>query len=326
MLFKDIVGQGHLIKMLTNAIISDRVAHAYLFYGPSGTGKETVALAFAQALICPNNNEGSACGECISCKKVVGENHPDVHIIKPAGVSLKIEQVRALQKEVKLKPYEAKKKVFIINQAETLTGQAANSLLKTLEEPPGETVFILITVNPYSLLPTILSRCQQISFSKVSTDLVKGMLINKFQKKPEEATFLAVLADGIVGRAIQSVEQDNIMQQRDYAIQLAELAEQGNYLDFYRISEELENKKEEISLILDFMSSWYRDIVVWQETQDEGLLINLDKLEIIKKQNNYPTNKIIYIIGVIENIKNKITAKVNFRLAMEVLLLSLNHA
>lgn len=326
MLYNEIIGHDHLISMLKNALKYNRVAHAYLFHGHFGIGKKTVATAFAQALVCTEPQGGAACGCCFACKKAAGGNHPDIHFIEPTSPSLKLEQVRNLQKEVMLKPYEGKKKVFIISQAETLTGQAANSLLKTLEEPPEDTVFILVAVNAYTLLPTILSRCQQITFNKIPLNPMQEMIINKFNKKPEEAGFLASLADGIVGRAIQLADSGEILQQRDYAIKLAKLAREGNYFEFYQAAEELENNKDDIMTILDFMAAWYRDIIVWQETGNERLLVNLDKKEGIIKQKKYPAKLLIEIIRIIENTKYKISAKVNFRLAVEVLLISINHA
>lgn len=325
MLYNEIVGHQQIITILKNAVISDRVAHSYLFYGAPLIGKKTVARAFAQSLVCNEPIDGAACGSCVSCHKVAGGNHPDIHYIEPAGTTLKIEQVRNIQKEVKLKPFEGGKKVFIISQAESLTGQAANSLLKTLEEPPEHTVFILVADNPYTLLPTILSRCQHVPFNKVPVELIKEMLITKIQIEPKRAGFISVLSDGNPGYALQLVESEDILNKRDSAIDLAILVQKGNYLDFYKQSEELEKNKDDIIKILDFTLGWYRDILVWQETGQENLLLNLDRKDVILQQGRQEPKSILKCISIIEKIKHQIQSNVNLRLALEVMMLSLNN-
>ena len=156
-MFKDIIGHNEIIKRLKNIISSGRIANAYVFSGPPEVGKEFVAINFAKSLNCLADTE-KPCDKCISCKKIDSGNHPDVRQIKPEGTKLKIDQMRLLQKQGNYRAVEGKYKIYIINESEKMTPEAANSLLKILEEPPGTMVLILITSMYNALLPTIRSR------------------------------------------------------------------------------------------------------------------------------------------------------------------------
>jgi len=168
-------GQHIAIRQLGNALKSGKPSHAYLFSGPDGVGKRTAALSFAAALNC-SGEAGDLCGACPSCRKIVSATHSDVQVVGPSGSSLKIEQVRLLQKSINLSPMEGRYKVAIVNDADRLTTAAANSLLKVLEEPPGLTVFILITANEAALPPTVISRCQRIAFRPLSSEVLAELL------------------------------------------------------------------------------------------------------------------------------------------------------
>ena len=146
-----------------------RIAGAYLFVGPTGVGKETVANHFAKSINCLELDEG-ACGTCISCRKTADGNHPDTQIVSPSGAWIRIDQIRELQKRIVYRPYEGIRKVAILREAERMNLEAANCLLKTLEEPPAESVLILLTSNLDALIPTIRSRCQIIKFNPLRPD------------------------------------------------------------------------------------------------------------------------------------------------------------
>lgn len=197
--FHDVIGQARAVLFLQRAVTTGRVAHAYLFTGPAGVGKRAAALALAQALNCqqvssfefrvpglksgicnlqqhsdtqhptPNTQHpespNDGCGECRACRNIANGQHPDVQMIEPDGATVKIEQIRTLEADAALVPYEAQWKVFILNNAERMTEAAANALLKTLEEPARNTVFVLLTSTVAALLPTIVSRCQAVTFS-----------------------------------------------------------------------------------------------------------------------------------------------------------------
>jgi len=163
----DILGQERVVDALRRSIAANRVAHAYLFEGPNGCGRRTTALALVQTLFCAVPVAGDACGACPSCRKLAAGHHPDLHLLKPLPDKrdIVIDQVRELQQLLSLRPYEASRKACLIHPAERMTVGAANSLLKTLEEPPAHAVFILATTEPHRIPATILSRCQRYDFA-----------------------------------------------------------------------------------------------------------------------------------------------------------------
>src|SRR5574344_2693303 len=172
--FAEVVGQKPIVKTLQNALADGKIAHAYLFCGPRGTGKTTMARLFAKALNCAQG-VGKECNECEDCIDILQGKHPDVYEIDAASNS-GVDNVRKLIEQVSFSPILGRYKVYIIDEVHSMTGAAFNALLKTLEEPPANVVFILATTEPDKVLPTILSRVQRFDFSKVSDeDLVKNM-------------------------------------------------------------------------------------------------------------------------------------------------------
>ncbi len=169
MSFKNVIGHQKQIELLQRAIVNDKVVHTYLFFGNEGIGKRWVALQFAKALNCLERGaeEGDACDRCISCRKIDGALHPDVSFLEPEGPSqlIKVEAMRQMQRELAFRPYEGKRRVCVLTTADRMAPEISNTLLKTLEEPPLHTVMILLAKSARALLPTILSRCQQIPFN-----------------------------------------------------------------------------------------------------------------------------------------------------------------
>jgi len=219
--FKDIIGHNKEIDMLKRAIGSGRPAHAYLFVGPDGIGKKLIALNFAKVFNC---EEGGLepCDECPSCRKIDDGNHIDVQVFAPKGLSrqLKVEQVEQFISQVNFKPFEGNRKAFILCDADRANVSFQNKILKVLEEPPDETIIILVTSNPEGLLPTIRSRCQVMNFSPLSTDAVKGFLIaNEFTS--DEACLAASLSQGQIGKAIQWLDKERLEQRRHLFVLLS---------------------------------------------------------------------------------------------------------
>ncbi|HWI41267.1 MAG TPA: DNA polymerase III subunit delta', partial [Verrucomicrobiae bacterium] len=171
--FAGIVGHDRELSILKRALHAGRVAHAYLFEGVEGCGKKTAALALVQALFCGGVEP---CGGCPSCRKIASLQHADLHLLEPDGAQIKIDQVRELQKALSYRPIEAPRKACIIDQADRLNPAAGNALLKTLEEPPGNALIILVTSAPSAVLPTILSRCQRLEFSPVPQEAIRQLL------------------------------------------------------------------------------------------------------------------------------------------------------
>ncbi len=180
MSLKGIVGQERAIKRLTKSLKEDKVSSSYIFVGNEGTGKKLIAIEFAKAVNCLNLNEGmEACDNCHSCNVINKQCCPDLKIVETTKGSIKIEQIREIRKEIELKPFRSRKKVYIIDQAEKMTLEASNCLLKTIEEPPYYAMIILICSKIDPILPTIVSRCQIVNFGLITSLKIKELLFKK---------------------------------------------------------------------------------------------------------------------------------------------------
>lgn len=320
---REIAGHEQIIKALKNAVACGRVSHAYLFAGPEGVGKETTALAFVRALLCPRPVRGDACGTCRECRQVEGRNHPDLYFVQPSGASIRIDQIRALQRRVSYKSYQGGRKVFLIRQAETMTAEAANCLLMTLEEPPEDTVFILLSSRPQALLPTVLSRCQQYFFKKIPVAELAGGLVELHGLADEEARLYAALAGGSMGKALAYTGR-SFQEHRKLALELVETLSKSGFAEALEIADKISQKKERISIILEVLACWYRDLMVYREAGTGVSLFNRDRAEAVARSaERFETSRLVEIIEGIEAAKSKIEANANTRLALEALFLQM---
>lgn len=251
MKFSDIVGQDTAISVLKRAVANRKHYHAYLFTGPDGVGKKLTAVAFAKVLNCKNLDDDSpgdsklsgidACDECTPCRKINGNNHPDIEIVSVLEDKklISIEQIHDLQKRVWLKSMEARRKVYIIDEANNMSSEAANCLLKTLEEPNENVVFILIVQNIYSLLPTIRSRCQVIKFKAMPVKVISSFLIKNYSQEEDSAGVIAELSQGRLGTAIAYAQQDieSVMESVGEIIDIVKDRKKGGYPDYEKIFE-----------------------------------------------------------------------------------------
>lgn len=322
MAFDSIVGQKKAIESLKKAIEHDQVAHAYLFEGAEGLGKKAMALKLASALVCTGNKD-KPCGECNSCMRVSSGNHPDIKIIEEEG-TIKVDEIRELIKDIQLKPYEGLRKVYIICDADKMNMQGQNALLKTLEEPPQYATLILLTAKGNSLLPTIVSRCQTIKLNPIRLEDIKSYLINNKDIDSEKAQMLAAFSGGIVGRAVELLDNPDFHERREKVINLCKdlmtpkLLNVINHIPFF------EEQKQYIEEVLGLMISWYRDLFVYRETRSLDLIINVDKKEeIVLQAIRIDLGKVRDIIFIIEKAKNNLKSNVQFNLNIEVMLLNI---
>lgn len=320
--FKDIVGQEGAIKILQCAIKNNRLSHAYLFVGPEGVGKGLIAKTLAKALNC-QNGPANSCDECRNCIRIDLDEYPDVKMIEPTGASIKIEEMRKIRRETSFKPLEGRKKVYIIQEASTMTQPAANSLLKTLEEPQGETLFILTTSNIHGLLPTIISRCQLVRFKPLSTKVIEDFLIKKEGIMKDEAYMASNLSEGSLGKAIGIASSE----QRELRNQVIDLIAKITLKDVegvFKTAREFTQDKEQILFVLSILSSWYRDLFVFKESEDPSFLVNMDKKEEIEREiENYSKEEIEKVLSLILRTIDYIKRNVNPQLAIETLLLKI---
>ncbi|WEK54259.1 MAG: DNA polymerase III subunit delta' [Candidatus Cohnella colombiensis] len=258
--FEQILGQDRAKTILQSAIASDKVAHAYLFAGPSGSGRKEMALAFAQTLFCERDGN-DACGECLQCRKVLHGNHPDLHVIEPDGATVKIEQIRSLQRELGYRTAGDGYKVYIIESAETMTTQAANSLLKFLEEPPSPVVAILLAPSAQAVLPTILSRSQLIPFVPGDREALEAILVA--EGAPPLLTRLAVNVAPGLAASRQLLAENWFADIRNVVIQLGRESPSRFTASLIRAQQQVFKTElsEHVELLLQLLALWYRDMI-----------------------------------------------------------------
>lgn len=317
-----IVGHEKIIVQLHNAIKSSRIAGAYLFVGPAGVGKETVAIHFAKSINCLTFGE-SACGDCISCRKTDAGNHPDTQIVSPSGAWIRIDQIRELQKRIVYRPLEGVRKIVILREAERMNLEAANCLLKTLEEPPAESVLILLTTNLDALLPTIRSRCQIIKFNPLTPDGLGRYLNERFHLGDREALSVATLAGGAVGRALTYLESHDMEESdtdRHVDEEIPEILTTTDRLAAFRIAEHYSDNPE----ALDALVEWYRDILLLHQNAPADLLTHIHHLDALKQLvPHYSRYRLQSAIKTIFETKNALSRNINVTLALEVMALKL---
>lgn len=278
MSFKDIKGQDSAIAFLGSAIKNNRVHHAYIFLGPSGVGRKLTALNFAKALNCGADPDGAPCDACESCKKIDSSNHPDVRLFKPGGKSstIKIEDARRLINDIALKPYEARKKVYILDDAASMNRESANALLKTLEEPPSDSVIILIVEKMSDVLSTISSRSQVVKFYPMKKGDLDKTLVEVYNIAGERAGLLSSLSSGRIGEALK-LNDDEAFERRSRIL--------DGFLSGAIFESEFDVSREESIFMLETIATWYRDLMVVKVGALADIpLINADRKDLIIKR------------------------------------------
>ena len=324
MAFSHILGQEKALAVLQNALRHERIPQAYVFAGYEGVGKKFSALMLAKALNC-REKQDDACDRCVSCHKIDSGNHPDVRIIEPDGQFIKIDQIREMQKDAGYKAFEGRRKVYIIDHAETMRDEAANALLKTLEEPSAECVIILVTANVYALLPTVLSRCQFIRFVALGVEKLVELLTQRRQLDEQRARLIASLSEGCPGRAL-SMDADALLEKRARVEALFHTLSSGlqDVRVLFKEVERLVSEKDEIHEYLDLMLLWYRDMHLLREQGEARFVANSDavaRLQTAAEQCS--TGQIRRLFDIVYNTKRDILRNANLQLTLEVMLISL---
>lgn len=321
MCFTDILGQGWAISLLRRTIETNRIPHALVFTGPKGVGRFLTATTVAKALNCLGDVQGDCCDRCLSCTKIAKGVHPDVHLLAPEGSSLKIDQVRGLNQEVTLRPYEGRRKVFILDQAETMTEQAQNALLKTLEEPPGRAVLVLIAPEVSALLPTLASRCSQIRFGPLPENVVAARLQEE-GCDDTESHFLASLAGGSLGRA-QELRTSPLQEIRGLVEETFALPT-GKILPVLDLAERVVRQKETLSLFLEALLAWCRDLTVSKVTHREALLVYRNRGPALRRQSEgLALGQLLAMYHTVKQTIDGLGRYANPRLSLEVMFLKL---
>ena len=306
MYFNNIIGQDFAKKYLTNSIKKNKINHSYMFEGIDGIGKKKLSQELAKILLDTENVEST----------------PDYINIHPDGNSIKISQIRKLQTDIIVKPHK-QYKIYIINQAESMTIEAQNALLKTLEEPPEYAIIILITSNKESLLDTIKSRCEIIKFLPISIVDLNNYLITKGIDK-NRAQLLSTFARGSIEKAIELSESADFAIMRDEIQTYIEIMIDKDMIDILEISASMEKYKNDSINVLDMLINYFRDMMLLKEKVDKSMIINIDKITFIQNMSKKITySQVSKIIDIIEDTKKKIRSNCNFNISIQVMALNI---
>ncbi len=324
--FKDIIGQEQIKKHLQESIMQGSLSHAYIINGEAGSGRRLLASALTKTLLCENRTpDGDACGKCKSCLQADSNNHPDIRFITHEKASIGIDDIREqLINDISIKPYSSSHKVYIIPDANKMTEQAQNALLKTMEEPPEYAIILLLTENTQNLLPTITSRCITLNTQPLQKEVITQYLIKNLQMEPEQAKIAAGFCQGNVGKAIHFASSEDFQEMKRDTLQLLKEIDDMDVSDLMSMIKELSQRKGRITEYLDLMLLWYRDILMFKVTKDANILLYRDEYKAISRQasvRNY--EDIEKIIKAIDKAKVRLKANVNFETAIELLLLSI---
>lgn len=323
--FKDVVGHKDIIQYIKNAVEQKKLSHAYILNGQRGSGKKLLARLFAMTLQC-ESGQSDPCGECRSCMQTKSGNQPDIiTLVHEKPISISVDEIREqLNGDILIKPYSSPYKIYIVPEADLMTVQAQNALLKTLEEPPEYAVIFLLTENADSLLPTIRSRCVMLKLRNIKDQLVKKYLMEQMQVPDYQAELCAAFAQGNIGRAIMLAKSEHFNEIKDEAVQLLKYIDQMELHEIVSAIKQINKYKLEVTDYLDIMTIWYRDVLIYKATADVEKLVFGDQIKFIKEKAKKSSYEGIETILVsIEKAKTRIKANVNFDLLMELLLLTI---
>jgi DNA polymerase-3 subunit delta' len=321
-----ITGHEAAVELLDNSLKNDRLSHAYLFVGPAQVGKMTLAINLAQALNCENGEK--PCGICTSCQRILNLKHADVQILDLGGkTEISRDQIKDLEHYASLKPFEGKSRVFIIDNAEFMSSEAANCLLKTLEEPPPFVYMILLSTSEKAILSTILSRCQKLELRPIAISAIEGALIERYGIKPEDAHVLARLSSGCMGWAVQiSVNADAILHRKELLERLVNIAKADRLEKFSysaSMASQFSKNRAEVQKLLLLWISWWRDLLLIKGGCRE-IITNIDQKETLFREEAY--YDIIDIRNFIVSLSQAgilLKNNANPRLVLDVLILGM---
>jgi DNA polymerase-3 subunit delta' len=330
--FHTIIGHRSTIASLQTAAARHRLAHAYLFHGEDSIGKRTTALGFARALLCERGSPEAdldSCGACRSCHQVDARTHPDYFVIEPdrelSSPQIKIEQIREIEQQMIYRPLAGDLKICMIDEADRMNIGAANALLKTLEEPPEHSLFLLITSRPASLPATIRSRCQGLRFATPARTDVEAALILKREMPPVDARFLAMLSEGRLGQALSTDLKAVRMQQQE----LLELVSPNFLRSVTNVLNAAESlaKADRAAETLSWIARWVRDLVIVRVDADRDQLLNVDHVSALERDARQARlDALLDLLGNIEDTQRQATRHLNLQMALENILLRLREA
>lgn len=321
--FSEILGHEAVKINLQKAIKYNRVSHGYLIVGEEGMGKKTLADAFALSLLCEKGGT-EGCMACHACKQMLSKNHPDcIYVTHEKPGSIGVEDIRKqVNGTVGIRPYSSEYKVYIIDEAEKMTGQAQNALLKTIEDPPGYAVILLLATSQEAFLPTILSRCVKLSLKPLKDSVIKEYLLGRMEVKEQEADVYAAFAKGNLGKAISLASSEDfklLYSELLYLLKQIKQMDIGEMLNYIR---RLREENIDLNECLEFMQLWYRDVLMFKVTKDANLLMFKDEFAAVNEMsNNSGYEGLENILSAIDKARIRLDANVNTELVLELMFL-----
>jgi len=332
MLKWQIVGQDRIVTLLQRSLEKDSLAHAYLLVGPPHVGKMTLALSLAQALNCQSAER--PCGECASCQKIASSNHADVQVIGLAqnensteAKLISTDQIKEMQHVASLPPFEGRYKIFIIEDAELLSTEAANRMLKTLEEPTGNIVFILLTINDGLLPETVVSRCQRLELAPLAIAEVESVLVSQWGVALSKAKLLARLCHGCLGWAISATVDDGLLSQRaeklDRLVEITGADYEARFAYATQLASQFAQDRGSVQEVLDLWLDWWRDLLLVKVNCGD-IITNIDRLDTLTEMaEGCRLAQIKSFIDSIQAAGEQLKQNANPRLVLEVLMLDM---
>jgi DNA polymerase III subunit delta' len=325
MSFADVIGHNQPKKLMQAAISSNRLAHAYLFHGEDRIGKRLLAIRVAQALLCDVvSDPADGCGTCRSCVQIESRTHPDFSVIHPdpeqTTPQIKIEQIRDLEQQMIYRPLIGDRKICVIDDADRMTIGAANALLKTLEEPPDHSLFLLVSSRAFALPATIRSRCQTLRFAAPAQTQIEAALILRRNLPPADARFLAILSEGRIGEALDSDVDAMKSRQHEYSTLLAPSALRSisNLLN----TAETLFKTDRAGEALAWLQRWLRDILTVAVGDTIDHVLDLDRQETLASlSETVHVDALIDLLQEIDTIQGQSARNLNLQIALENVLI-----
>lgn len=323
--FNNVIGHEEIIRHLQNAIKTGKISHSYIFAGEPGSGKRLLAGIYAMTLQCEAGGE-NACGKCESCKRAIGKNHPDIIMVKhekPNTIS--IDEIREqVVNDVDIKPYSSPHKIYIIPDAEIMTPQAQNALLKTIEEPPEYAVIMLLTSNIDGLLPTIRSICVRLDLKVVDDGLVKKYLMEHLHIPDYQAEIDASFAHGSIGKAKEAATSQEFADITQKALKILKYADSMEVYELTEAIKNLSSEKQNINDYLDIFQFWFRDVLMFKATREIDNLVFKQEINYIREQASQRSyENLEKILEALDKTKVRLRANVNTELALELLFLTI---
>lgn len=323
--FEQVIGHERIIEHLKNAIQHEKISHAYILNGEEGAGKRLIAGIFAKTLQCERKGI-EPCEKCLSCIQTENGNQPDIiWVSHEKSTSIGVEDIRdQVVGDMQIKPYSSLRKIYIIDEAEKMTIQAQNTLLKTMEEPPAYGVIILLTTNAEAFLPTILSRCVTLNLKPVDNHAIKKFLMEEVKIPDYKADICVAFAQGNVGKAIKLARSESFEEMKEHVTRILKNIGNMELPDLLSALKEFDRYKADIYDYLDLSLVWFRDVLLFKVTHDANVLIFREEVYALQKQANKSSYEgLETIITAIEKAKIRLRANVNFELAIELMLLTI---